>query len=350
MYFSLVGLPVENHPLPPSAPADWFRGPYSLKTHRWGHEHHLAKMDVERIRFDDSKVVVATHSNTVEIFHLESGRWIESLHGHLDWVWDFAFSDQLLVSASCDHTLMLWQLSSQVSNPSGFPNYMGGFDPFGYGYGYPYPQSSGSSRQLQKYVGHEGWVQCVQFDDRKIVSGSGDQTIKVWDIETARCLQTLQGHLSFIYCLQYDQNTVVSGSGGMDKTLKIWDLRSGSCLATLEGHTATIMSLLFKDNLLASGSFDKTVKLWDLRARKSTHTLVGHSSAVGAVHFRSASSRKLVSGSHDNTVKVWDVKTGTLEHTLSAHNGVVVGVQVTDDGLLSCSVDRTVRRWKFGLS
>jgi len=340
---------VESFQLPATGATDWFKGPYSLKTHRWGQESLSAKMEVERIRFDDTKVVVATHSNTVEIFHLESGRWIDSLNGHLDWVWDFAFNDQFLVSASCDHTLMLWQLSTNVSNPSGFPNYMGGFDPFGYGHGgYPYAQGGGS-RQLQKYVGHEGWVQCVQFDDQKIVSGSGDQTLKIWDVETAKTLSTLHGHLSFVYCLQYDQNTIVSGSGGLDKTMKLWDIRTGACLATLDGHTATVMNLLFRDNLLVSGSFDKTIKLWDLRMRRSTNTLIGHSSAVGCVHFRTPTSKELVSGSHDNTVKVWDTKLGTLEHTISAHTGVVVGVQVVDDGLVTCSVDRTVRRWKFGL-
>ncbi len=57
----------------------------------------------------------------------------------------------------------------------------------------------------------------------KIVSGSGDKTIKVWDVSTGACLRTLQGHTDYVFsvCVSPDGSKIVSGSG--DKTIKVWD-------------------------------------------------------------------------------------------------------------------------------
>src|SRR5690349_7924546 len=108
----------------------------------------------------------------MEIFHIETGHWMDSLRGHADWVWDFAFNDRFLVSASCDHTMILWQLANHISSqgpPPPPPFYLHGYsasnsvgNPAGFT-----PQQH-QSKQLQKYSGHQGWVQCVQFNDQKI--------------------------------------------------------------------------------------------------------------------------------------------------------------------------------------
>jgi len=391
-------LPVKHFPLPANPNGEWFSGKYTIQTNHWGIDSITSKMEMERIRFDDNKIVVATHSNTIEIFDSATGAWKESLQGHMDWVWDFAFNQTHLVSASCDHSLILWELSPEVSS-----NYPPSSSSFALNFNTSHlnvntndtvnnhthshhhhhhhrneespdemdePSMASETKQLQKYIGHDGWVQCVQFDSQKIVSGSGDQSVRVWDMETAKCLTTLQGHLSFVYCLQYGDNFVVSGSGGIDKSIKLWDIRMKQSIGTLEGHTATIMCLLFHDTVLASGSFDKTIKVWDLRMKKCRYTLKGHSSAVGCLHFAYPqssspgpppfvstssfysspshfSSPVLVSGSHDSTVKLWDFETGELKHTLSAHSGVVVGVKMSEDSLISCSVDKTIKKWKF---
>ena len=74
-------------------------------------------------------------------------------------------------------------------------------------------------------------------DGRRVVSGSNDKTLKVWDVATGKCVATLEGHSSDVYCVAVfpDGRRVVSGSD--DKTLKVWDLATGECVATLEGHS-----------------------------------------------------------------------------------------------------------------
>ena len=86
-------------------------------------------------------------------------------------------------------------------------------------------------------------VQCVAIspDGRRVVSGSSDKTLKVWDVETGKCVATLEGHSAWVIGVAVfpDGQRVVSGS--WDNTLKVWDLATGECLATLEGHSECVL-------------------------------------------------------------------------------------------------------------
>lgn len=67
-------------------------------------------------------------------------------------------------------------------------------------------------------VGHRAAVNVVDFDEKYIVSASGDRTIKVWNTSSCEFLRTLNGHKRGIACLQYRDRLVVSGSS--DNTIR----------------------------------------------------------------------------------------------------------------------------------
>lgn len=67
-------------------------------------------------------------------------------------------------------------------------------------------------------VGHRAAVNVVDFDEKYIVSASGDRTIKVWNTSTCEFVRTLNGHKRGIACLQYKDRFVVSGSS--DNTIR----------------------------------------------------------------------------------------------------------------------------------
>lgn len=87
--------------------------------------------------------------------------------------------------------------------------------------------------------GHDDHViTCLQFCGNRIVSGSDDNTLKVWSAISGKCLRTLVGHTGGVWSSQMSGNTIISGS--TDRTLKVWNADSGQCTHTLFGHTSTV--------------------------------------------------------------------------------------------------------------
>ena len=93
----------------------------------------------------------------------------------------------------------------------------------------------------------------------RVVSGSRDATLRVWDIESGECLHLLQGHVAAVRCVQYDGRRVVSGA--YDYTVRVWDPETETCLHTLQGHTNRVYSLQFDGVHVVSGSLDTSIKV-----------------------------------------------------------------------------------------
>ena len=112
-------------------------------------------------------------------------------------------------------------------------------------------------------IGHRAAVNVVDFDQRYIVSASGDRTIKVWHTSSCEFVRTLTGHRRGIACLQYRGNLVVSGSS--DFTIRLWDIETGECLRVLEGHDELVRCIRFDSKRIISGAYDGKIKIWDLK-------------------------------------------------------------------------------------
>jgi WD40 repeat protein len=130
-------------------------------------------------------------------------------------------------------------------------------------------------------------------------------------------MSILYGHTSPVnsVAFSYDGLRIVSGSD--DETVRIWDAVSGTIQHTLKGHTGWVSSVAFSfDGLrIVSGSHDDTVRIWDAVSGTIQYTMEGHTDYVTSVTF-SSDGLRIVSGSHDHTVRIWDAVSGTIQHTL----------------------------------
>jgi len=194
--------------------------------------------------------------------------------------------------------------------------------------------------------GHSDYVNgiAISSDGETIASGSGDKTIKLWNLRTGELNTTLSGHSDRVIQVVFTPDGQMLASGSIDKALKLWKLK----VYTLNGHSETVWSVAINPDgqTLASGSFDDTIKLWNIKTRQLIRTLTGHSNNVYGVAF-SPDGQTLASGSGDKTIKLWNVKTGQLIRTLRGHSSAVYSVTISPDGqiLASGSYDKTIKLW-----
>lgn len=228
--------------------------------------------------------------------------------------------------------------------------------------------------------GHkEDLVTCLQFDDEKIITGSDDHNINVYNFNDGKSNSTLEGHQGGVWALQYVGNTLVTGS--IDRTVRVWDIKRGVCRFILRGHSSTVRCLKIvmptkitnpdgsvtmepSEPIIVSGSRDMTIRVWrlpdletepevalstcledDVISKKFLKfKLVEHENSVRdlAVH-----GNILVSGSYDNNVIVWNLDTGKKIHILKGHTMKVycVAIDPKRRHCISGSLDASVRIW-----
>lgn len=198
---------------------------------------------------------------------------------------------------------------------------------------------------IQTLKGHTAAVKCGKIHDfNKLISCSDDETIKIWDLEDGQCLKTLLGHSSYVNCIVVLAENLLA-SCSHDKTIRVWNLESGSCLITLEGHTEAIWRIIpLSNNQLISCSSDKTIKLWDWAVAKCLKTFMGHDDRVYDVI--SLPGDRLVSCSKDETIKIWNLTKSECIQTLLGHTDIVFCIRlVADNQIISCSFDKSIKIW-----
>ncbi|KAF2136997.1 uncharacterized protein K452DRAFT_236572 [Aplosporella prunicola CBS 121167] len=223
-------------------------------------------------------------------------------------------------------------------------------------------------------------VTCLQFDTDKILTGSDDTNINVYDTKTGALRNRLQGHEGGVWALQYEGNILVSGS--TDRSVRVWDVEKGKCLQVFQGHTSTVRCLVIlqpteigkeadgtpiimpERPLIITGSRDSSLRVWKLpqandpsifqttapaNDRENPYfirALVGHHHSVRAI---AAHGDTLVSGSYDTSVRVWKISTGEVLHRLAGHSQKVYSV-VLDHARNRCisgSMDNLVKVWSL---
>ena len=194
----------------------------------------------------------------------------------------------------------------------------------------------------------------ISTNGERVVSGSYDETVRVWDTESGEAVcETLRGHEDRVtsVAISADGRKVVSGSS--DKTVRLWDVQSESKVhEVLYEHTYEVTCVAISaDGRTAVSGGGKTICVWREDGEPAVHELPEkHENLVTSVAL-SVDGRTLVSGSWDTTVRVWDLWYEELVgEPLQGHGGSVGGVTISPDGrtIVAGFSGRALRSWDMG--
>ncbi|MFO0586016.1 MAG: WD40 repeat domain-containing protein [Polyangiaceae bacterium] len=252
---------------------------------------------------------------------------------------------------------------------------------------------------VRSFIAHpEHAVTCLARtrDDRLLLTGSSDNTARVWDRTTDRRIYELSCHRGPVWSIAASPNGSVAVTASLDATMGVWDLETGKLLRTITGLAEPPMEVVFHPDgrkiVVAStdgavtvwdavtgarlalfqkaesgarsialsqdgrraitGHLDGSLRVWDVDAVRGglLSILKGHSADVVGVRFTGF--ERAISGSRDGTVRLWDLARGVEIGTLWSHTGPLTGIDVDAEGqeLVSSAKDGSVRVWDLPIA
>ena len=199
------------------------------------------------------------------------------------------------------------------------------------------------------FEGHTDSIESIAIsnDGNTILSGSHDNTIKSWNLETGEEIQTFQGPTDFVMAVAFssDDNSVLSGSA--DNTIKAWDKTGKETNSFQDDFAGWFYSIAFsptQNQALLSTSSDNTLKLWDTENGNETGTLKGHQDWVYLVVF-SPDGNKALSASEDGTMKVWDIENEEEIQSFEVEHIWAAAFSPDGSQILTGGDDGTITQW-----
>jgi len=315
---------------------------------------------------DGSCVATASEDCSIRVWDFASGKCIKSLEGHKEPVHCLALlPNGVLASGSEDATIKLWSYSTGdclqtiEAHKSAVRALCATHDHHLLSGSRAYdetiklwalePSSAALPAKLVAILkGHAKLVVgFVQLSPTQFASASEDYTIKIWDLESAKCLRTLSGHLGWVNCIAVLKNGLIA-SGSHDHTIRIWNPATGECLEVLQAHADQVKCMcVMADGRLVSGSDDKTIRIWDIASSSSD---ISSSTTTAAPSSTSTDPSQTPDSTTSASSPTQPAPISRCVAALSGHAKSVLSLCALDDGkLVSGSADSSVKIWSLGV-
>jgi WD40 repeat protein len=295
----------------------------------------------------------------ISIFWLICQSALADFKGHENGVKSIAISNNLLVSASKDQTIKVWDINTETEirtcyghdnevtsvsfSPDGNQAISGDLD------GIIILWDIKDCQVIHKFS-NTTKVKSVSWSPNGlyVLSAHDNGMIKLWDIKAKQELRSFSGHTDQVSDVSFSSDSSKVLSASKDTTIKLWDVETGKEIRTFAGHTKWVVSAAFsKDGLFAvSSSKDNTIRRWNIETGE--HTIISDQIWASDVSFVQDNDHA-ISGGKDQVLKVWDLKTGQSICELTGHKGTITSVAVSKDNkiIFSASLDKTIKQWQM---
>lgn len=180
-----------------------------------------------------------------------------------------------------------------------------------------------------------------------VFSGSRDNNVRIWDIETGRCLASLAGHQGSVLSVSYREGVLLTGSS--DNTACVWECDSFldgpdfHVTAVLCGHKGGVLSVCFDETWIVTGSRDGTARVWRRTDGQLEHIFYSHGACVNAC---SLDRGRVASAASNGTAFVWDVATGAIIQNWNGVQRGIASIQLHGSIGFTGSSDSCIRLWR----
>jgi WD40 repeat protein/serine/threonine protein kinase len=203
---------------------------------------------------------------------------------------------------------------------------------------------------IRTIEGHQDSITAAAIspDDSLILTGSADNTLRIWELATGGFVNTFAGHQNSVTCAVFSMDGTLALTGSRDRTVRLWGVSSGTCLRVLEGHRDTVeaVAIIAEDRKAISASSDGAIRVWDLATSQCLDIFDEHRGPVTALAADSAG-LLAVSGGQDGGLRVWDVVNHRCTHAIEGHSASIVSITLSADGrfALTGGKDGVLKVW-----
>ncbi|RHZ87046.1 hypothetical protein Glove_41g35 [Diversispora epigaea] len=315
----------------------------------FAHKDSVYSIDMHPI--DQNIIVSGGGDDKGYLWRSDTGEQLYELSGHTDSVTSVKFSNngEYVAGGGMDGKILVWEVNSGnlVTSLDSSDEIMwidwhpkGAILLAGTNDGTVWMWQIPSGNCMNVFSGHAGSVTVGQFtpDGKKIVSGSNDCSIILWDPKTASSILKISGgedsrfHQSDITSLAVNKESNLVLTGSLDCSSKLVNLNSGGMiLGSFEDHTESIETVGFCNShpLAATGSLDNKLNIWDLNTMRLRQTCQHDG---GIIKLKWHNDSPLLTTCSDKTIHVWDSRTGNNEITWHGHQDSILDFAISNDG------------------
>jgi serine/threonine protein kinase len=214
----------------------------------------------------------------------------------------------------------------------------------------PAPATKDQAGPCVTFTGHKHWVNSAvpSRDGGRVLTGSSDKTVRLWDVATQAELACCKGHSKTVRSVALSADGRLGLSGAYDGTVRVWDLATGRELFCFVGHQSDVMSVAFAPDghrALSVGK-DGAICLWDVQTGEPVAGFACGAGEVWSAAF-TPDGRRILSTTGGTEVAMWDAESGGLARVFEGHTARVWCVALSRDGqfALSAGSDKKVHLW-----